>query len=211
MTGAVLQADMDVRNLTADATVFTANAYLIQGERNSLVDVGAMPGMVDTLQEQVATLDSVFLTHRHDDHVDRLETVRAAFDPTVYAADSGPEAATVLADGDQVSIGGEAFEVVETPGHAPDHLAFVGDMAVFTGDIVVYSDEAFEDGSFGRTDIPGADRETLVKSIDRLLDRLPATVKSLYPGHGPAFAGDVRTVIERARGRAARGEPKYPE
>jgi glyoxylase-like metal-dependent hydrolase (beta-lactamase superfamily II) len=202
---------MDVTNLTADAAVFTANAYLIQGARTALVDVGAMPGVEQAVREQVPALDAVVLTHRHEDHVAELDAVRDAFGPTVSAATPGPEGGTVLEDGAAVQLGDERFEVVATPGHAPDHLAFVGREAVFTGDLVVYSDEAFADGSFGRTDLAGGDRETLIASIDRLLDRLPETVDTLYPGHGPAFQGDVRAVIERARERAATGEPKYPE
>lgn len=201
---------MEVTCLTDAAETFTANVYLVEGQRSTLVDAGAMPGIDDAVSSRVATLDSIVLTHRHADHVDQLENVQRAFDPTVYAADVVGETVR-LEDGEEVTIGGKNFEVVATPGHAPDHLAFVGESAVFSGDIVVYSDGAFSEGSFGRTDIPGADRETMVESLDRLQDRLPAGVESLYPGHGPAFHGDVRAVIERAQERAARGEPKYPE
>lgn len=205
-----VHAGMTVTCLTTDAETFTANVYLVEGAERTLVDAGAMPGIVEAVTERVETLDSVVLTHRHSDHVEQLEAIRAAFDPVVYAAEPGDGAST-LHDGDEVRIGGEAFEVVRTPGHAPDHLAFVGESAVFTGDVVVYSDGAFEDGSFGRTDLPGADRETLVSSLDRLLDRLPPAVETMYPGHGPSYDGDVRAVIERARKRAARDDPKYPE
>lgn len=201
---------MHVTCLTADATTFTANVYLLEGRETALVDAGAMPGVVEAVADRVETLDSVFLTHRHSDHVEQLEAIRTAFDPAVYAAEPG-DGASVLEDGEVVRIGGEPFETVRTPGHAPDHLAFVGETVVFTGDVVVYSDGAFEDGSFGRTDLPGADRETLLASLDRLLDRLPPTVETMYPGHGPSYEGDVRAVIQRARNRAARGEPKYPE
>ncbi|MDZ7849714.1 MAG: MBL fold metallo-hydrolase [Halodesulfurarchaeum sp.] len=201
---------MKITCLSTDAETFTANVYLLEGTERTLVDAGAMPGIVEAVSERVDTLDTVVLTHRHSDHIEQLEAIRAAFDPVVYAAAPG-DGATVLKDGDTVRIGGESFETVATPGHAPDHLAFVGETAVFTGDVVVYSDGAFEDGSFGRTDLPGADRETLIESLDRLLDRLPPTVEVMYPGHGPSYDGDVRAVIERARSRAARYEPKYPE
>ncbi len=200
---------MDVTCLTEGADTFTANGYLAVGKEVTLVDAGAMAGIEKEIADRVSTLDSVVLTHRHADHVEQLPALRDAFEPQIYAAD--PQAnETRVEDGDQIEIGGVPFEAVETPGHAPDHLVFVGETAVFSGDIVVYSDGAFEDGSFGRTDLPDADRDTLVASLDRLLERLPETVESLYPGHGPAFHGDVRAVIERARDRASRGEPKYP-
>ncbi|MBS3760728.1 MBL fold metallo-hydrolase [Halodesulfurarchaeum sp.] len=201
---------MEITCLTEAAETFTANVYLVEGQQSTLVDAGAMPGIDDTVSSRVATLDSIVLTHRHADHVDQLDAIQRAFEPTVYAADATGETVRIE-DGDEVPIGGEPFEVVATPGHAPDHLAFVGNSVVFSGDIVVYSDGAFDNGSFGRTDIPGADRETLVESLEGLLERLPDTVESLYPGHGPAFHGEVRAVIERGRERAARGEPKYQE
>ena len=199
---------MDVICLTEAADTFTGHVYLIQGAQTTLVDAGAMPGVVDAVREHVPDLDQVLLTHRHEDHVEQLPALREAFDPTVYAADPGDDAVE-LEDGDTVAAGDDDLEVVATPGHAPDHLAFLDEAVLFSGDVVVVSDGAFDDGSFGRTDIPGADRETLVESLDRLLDRLPDGVEAMYPGHGPATHGDVRAVIERARERAARHEPKY--
>jgi len=40
---------------------------------------------------------------------------------------------------------------------------------------------------------------------------LPDGVGALYAGHGDAFHGDVRAVVERALERAERREPKYPD
>jgi glyoxylase-like metal-dependent hydrolase (beta-lactamase superfamily II) len=199
---------MDVTCLTTAADTFTGHVYLVRGSRPTLVDAGAMPGVVDAVRERVSTLDQVLLTHRHEDHVEQLPALREAFDPTVYAADP-LDGAVELDDGDTVPAGDGQLEAVATPGHAPDHLAFLGAEALFSGDVVVASDGAFDDGSFGRTDIPGADRETLIESLDRLLDRVPDTVDAMYPGHGPPAQGDVRGVIGRARGRAARREAKY--
>lgn len=202
---------MDVECVTAGADTFTANAWLATGTETALVDVGAMDGIADVVAERVDTLDSVYITHQHGDHVARLEDVIEAFDPPVYAFNPILPATLELEDGEEVSIAGETFEAVHTPGHADDHLAFVGESAVFSGDVVVYNDGAFEDGSFGRTDMAGQDRDTLIASIRTLLDRLPEGVERLYAGHGDAFEGDVRAVMERALERAERREPKYPD
>jgi len=75
--------------------------------------------------------------------------------------------------------------------------------------VVVYNDDAFDDGSFGRTDMPGQSREELIESVRRLLDALPETVEAMYAGHGDAYEGDVRAVVERALERAEIREPKY--
>lgn len=197
---------MKVRNLTADATVFTANAYLVGGERPTLVDVGAVPGVAEGIDD----LAAIVLTHQHGDHVAELEAVVEAFDPAVYAYDPHPLRTDELVDGDEVRIGETAFEVVYTPGHATDHVAFLNDRSLFSGDVVVYEDEAFSGGSFGRTDRPGQSRERLIESLETLLDRMDGDVSAMYPGHGPPCEEDVTGVVERALERARRREPKYP-
>jgi len=101
--------------------------------------------------------------------------------------------------------------VVYTPGHADDHVSFVSENSLFSGDVVVHNDGAFEYGSFGRTDRPGQSRERLIDSIEELLDRLPESVEHLYAGHGNVFHGDVRDVVSTALSRAETREPKYPD
>ena len=202
---------MNVDCVTQGATTFTANAYLVEGDETVLVDAGAMAGVEDVIADRVDTLDSVRITHQDRDHVAQLGAVVDAFDPTVYAFAPTRVETTLLSDGDEVQFGGERFEALHTPGHADDHLAFVGERTLFSGDLVVYNDQAFDDGSFGKTEKPDQDREVLIESIRTLLDRLPDTVEHLYAGHGDPFHGDVETVIERALSRAERREPKYPE
>jgi len=200
---------MNVHHLTADADAFTANVYLATGEHTTLVDAGAMPGVVDAVREHADGLDAVVLTHQHGDHVEELAAVVDAFDPAVYAYDDHPLRTHALDDGDRVPVGDETFAAVYTPGHADDHLAFVSDATLFSGDVVVHDDGAFEGGSFGRTDQPGQSRERLIESVERLLDRLPDTVEHMYSGHGEVFHGDVRAIVETALDRAERREPKY--
>jgi len=202
---------MAVHNVTEDAATFTCNAYLLTGDRPTLVDAGAMPDVVDVIDRYVDTVDAVLITHQHPDHVAELDAIIDAYDPAVYAAADHPARTDALADGDTVDAGDDRFEVVATPGHADDHVAFVSETTLFSGDVVVHDDAAFEDGSFGRTDGPDQSRATLVDSIRRLLDRLPSTVEDMYSGHGGEFHGDVHAVVERALERADRREPKYPE
>ena len=202
---------MDVVNVTADADVFTCNAYLATGERPTLVDAGAMDGVVDVIREHVDRLDQVVITHQHSDHVDQLGAVVDAFEPAVRSWAPHPRRTDAIADGDTLQVGNETVEVVHTPGHGDDHVSLVGDSSLFSGDVVVHDDGAFDDGSFGRTDYPGMSRERLIESIRTLLDRMPPGVEHLYSGHGSVFSGDVRAVVERALERAERREPKYPD
>ena len=207
---------MEPITVTDGADVFTCNAYLVDGATPTLVDAGTMPGVVDVIADHVEELDQVVLTHQHGDHVGELDAVLDRFDADLYAYAEHPRRTGAIGDGDAIDIGDESFEAVYTPGHARDHLSFVSDTTLFSGDVVVYNDGAFDDGSFGRTDRRGQSRERLIESLETLLDRLPASVSAMYAGHGDPFhneAGgdDVRTVIERALERAERREPKYPD
>ncbi|WP_248897739.1 MBL fold metallo-hydrolase [Haloplanus halobius] len=203
---------MDVINVTADAEQFTCNAYLVTGEHPTLVDAGTMPGVADVVADHVDDLEQVVLTHQHADHVGRLDAVLDAFDADLRAHADHPRRTAPLVDGDTVEMGDEVFEVVYTPGHADDHVSLVSDTRLFSGDVVVYTDGAFENGSFGRTDKPGQSRERLIESLRTLLSRLPDSVTAMYAGHGDPFHADdesVRDVIDRALSRAERREPKY--
>ena len=207
---------MAPRNVTADATSFTSNAFLVDGDTPTLVDAGSMAGVVDVVSEHVDSLDQVVLTHQHGDHVGALDSVLDAFDADLYAYGDHPRRTEALVPGETVRIGDEACEIVYTPGHADDHVSLVGDDSLFSGDVVVYNDGAFDDGSFGRTDRPGQSRERLIESFHEILSVLPDSVSAMYPGHGQVFRNepdgdDVHTVIERALERAERRQPKYPE
>jgi glyoxylase-like metal-dependent hydrolase (beta-lactamase superfamily II) len=202
---------MDPVTVTADAETFTCNAYLVTSEPTTLVDAGAMPGVADVVAAHIDTLDRIVLTHQHGDHVAELDAVVERFEPDVYAYAEHDHRTHTINDGDDVAVGDESFEVVYTPGHAADHVSLVSETTLFSGDVVVYSDGAFDDGSFGRTDMAGQSRERLIESIELLLDRMPDSVEAMYAGHGDPFHGDVRAVVERALERAERREPKYPE
>ncbi|WP_435347862.1 MBL fold metallo-hydrolase [Haloarchaeobius sp. HRN-SO-5] len=202
---------MEVHHVTKDADEFTCNAYLVTGDRAVLVDAGAMAGVVDEIRRYTDHLDAVVLTHQHGDHVAQLDAVLDAFDADCYAYGEHPRRTHAIGDGEAVHIGDERFEVVYTPGHAADHVAYCSDTTLFSGDVVVHDDGAFDYGSFGRTDMAGQSRERLIESLETLLDRMPDTVEHLYAGHGGVFHGDVRDVVETALGRARKREPKYPD
>jgi glyoxylase-like metal-dependent hydrolase (beta-lactamase superfamily II) len=208
--------DDDVVTVTAGADQFTCNAYLVPGETPTLVDAGTMPGVADVVAEHTETLDRVVLTHQHSDHVGRLDEVLDAFGADLYAYADHPRRTHELDDGDAVAMGTGEYDVVYTPGHASDHVALVSDTRLFSGDVVVYNDGAYDDGSFGRTDMAGQSRERLIGSLRTLLERLPDSVAAMYAGHGDVFRASehdegVRDVIERALARAELRQPKYPD
>jgi len=105
-----------------------------------------------------------------------LESPQPAFAPagvTVRAHE--PE--ILVAGGESVEVAGIEFEVLAVPGHSPAHVAYHAEGCLFSG-VVVFV------GTKGRTDIPGANWETLLASIRSLADGLPPDTV-VYPGHGP--------------------------
>jgi len=96
-----------------------------------------------------------------------------------------PEPAGFLTDNQVISFGTTDLVALLVPGHTAGSLAFYSEKnnCVFTGD-------ALFAGSIGRSDLPGGNHDTLIKSIKTKLFVLPpATV--VYSGHGP------ETSIER--------------
>jgi glyoxylase-like metal-dependent hydrolase (beta-lactamase superfamily II) len=83
-----------------------------------------------------------------------------------------------LKEGDPIILGEDELEVLFTPGHSMGHVVFYNRKQAF----VIGGDVLFRLG-IGRTDIQGADSETLLKSIREQLFRLPDDT-IVYPGHG---------------------------
>jgi glyoxylase-like metal-dependent hydrolase (beta-lactamase superfamily II) len=83
-----------------------------------------------------------------------------------------------LEEGDMVKFGNSSLAVLFVPGHAPGHIAFYRKEEKFC----IGGDVLFQ-GSIGRTDLPGGNFHTLIKSIQTKLFPLGNDV-TVYPGHG---------------------------
>jgi glyoxylase-like metal-dependent hydrolase (beta-lactamase superfamily II) len=98
---------------------------------------------------------------------------------------TSPPADRLLKHGDVISAGEVSLTVLHTPGHSPGGISLLEQGMVFTGD-------ALFAGSIGRTDFPGGDLMTLIRSIRTNLLTLPDDTK-VFSGHGPASTiGDER-------------------
>lgn len=117
-----------------------------------------------------------FLIHQKDEPV--LRSVKA-YAPS-YGFNLYQEALpdNYLSEGDRVLFGNTVLEVIFLPGHAPGHIGFYHkeSLSLVSGDVL------FEQ-SIGRTDLPGGDFNTLIKSIHEKIFTLPDDVV-VYPGHG---------------------------
>lgn len=185
-----------IENLTADLQVFTSNVFLVTGERTVLVDTGANFDLVGELQARDIEPEAVILTHTHEDHIGNVEAVTDAFSIETWGYDTdNPLVDNPIEDEETVRLGDHSYLAVYTPGHKDDHLCFYTPEAgiLFTGDLV------FQNGSFGRTDLPEGDRDRLIRSIDRLLDVVDADLNEFHSGHGPSVTEDPYSHLELAR------------
>jgi glyoxylase-like metal-dependent hydrolase (beta-lactamase superfamily II) len=96
--------------------------------------------------------------------------------PTISLRPYTPD--ILLRGGETIEVAGIEFDVLSVPGHSPAHLAYYADGNLFSGDVLFA-------GSVGRTDLPGADWDTLLASIRMLVGAYPPET-AVYPGHGPA-------------------------
>jgi len=189
-----------VTNIAADRRVFTSNAFFVPGERTVLVDAGNEFDPLPALQEAETDLDAVVLTHTHPDHVGNVPAVVDAFEVDVWGFDPEHELVDhAIDDGDSVRLGDHDYRALHTPGHKDDHLCFyaTGSGIAFVGDLV------FAGGSFGRTDLEEGNRETLITSIETLLDAVDDSFTAMHTGHGPSVTDGPREHVEAAL-RAAR-------
>jgi glyoxylase-like metal-dependent hydrolase (beta-lactamase superfamily II) len=189
-----------ITNLARGVRAFTSNAFLVTGETAALVDTGANFDVVAAVREHVDSLDRVYLTHTHEDHVGNVDAVRDAFGVATWGFDTAqPTVDRAIEDGETVQIGDDSYEALHTPGHKNDHLCFYsrGAGVLFAGDLV------FANGSFGRTDLAEGDREALIESIDRVRETVDERLGEMHTGHGPSVVERPYDDVELA-GRAAR-------
>lgn len=85
-----------------------------------------------------------------------------------------------LEDGHSVRVGEYELQAIFAPGHSPAHLCYY----IPTEDMLVGGDVLFRN-SIGRTDLPGGDHDTLLRSIQTRIYTLPDET-IVYPGHGPS-------------------------
>ncbi|WP_024588913.1 MBL fold metallo-hydrolase [Aliihoeflea sp. 2WW] len=194
-------------------TPFQQNCTILFDEatkRGVVVDPG---GDVETLTKVIAenglTIEAIWLTHGHLDHAGGAMELKEALGVDIigpHEADA-PLLARIadqarnygieglanctpdryLAEGEKVSFGEHEFEVLHCPGHAPGHVVYYNRAASFAhvGDVLFA-------GSIGRTDLPGGDHDTLIRSIKEKLLPLGDEIGFIC-GHGPGGRfGDER-------------------
>ena len=190
---------------------FVENCYLVIDEASrecAVIDPGEEAGLIlRRIAEAGVRPVAIWVTHAHLDHVMGVPRLsretrapiylhpadRELYDHVIQQGlafgirvESLPPPDREFVPGETVRVGTVGFTVRHAPGHSPGSVCLVGDGVVFTGDVLFA-------GSIGRTDLPGADFDTLMRSIERELLVLPDSTM-VYSGHGP------ETTVGRERG-----------
>ena len=186
---------------------FQENTYLLWDDTKEavIIDPGNSNNTEDQqlknfIQQEGLQLKRLLLTHAHVDHVngnrfvldtygllpevhkndipllERHEAVAAMYG---LSCNPSPMAEKFIEDGDTIRFGQSELSVVFTPGHAPGHVTFYN----LTQKFMISGDVLFR-GSIGRTDLPGGNTETLLRSIAEKLIPLGDDM-TVYSGHGP--------------------------
>lgn len=182
------------------------------GNVSYLVDVGSGAAVsidprrdaaehLDLASEHGITVAAVLETHLHADFVSGSRELAAAAGSEIFAAAEARLSFShrALRPGDRVEFGSASVEVLATPGHTPEHVAFlVSDgttRALFSGGSLLA-------GGAGRTDLTGTDRTTELSRAQfwslRRLAALPDDT-ALYPTHaGGSFCSTAATRTSAA-------------
>lgn len=174
------------------------NAYILFSEEDGkavLFDAPAEPERIlDYLEKHNLSLEYIFLTHAHFDHILALDQLKKATGAKVvvheleekYLNDSSLNLANVklphlsadvlVKDGDIIEFCGTNIKVIHTPGHTTGGVCYLFDETLISGDTLFLK-------SIGRFDFPLGSFEEEIRSIKEKLMVLPDEIK-VYPGHG---------------------------
>lgn len=186
---------------------FYKNGFVVGCERTREAVVIDPGDEVDQLLGAIRDLDvevtSILLTHAHFDHVTGVAAVKEAFDVPIYlhkddlflydtAARQGemfgfkvtqPPPVDIFYDFTPITFGDYAVHQHHTPGHCPGGVCLQIGKTGTPGLELFVGDTLFA-GSIGRTDLPGGNHDTLMRSITTVLFPLGDDA-IVHPGHGP--------------------------
>jgi glyoxylase-like metal-dependent hydrolase (beta-lactamase superfamily II) len=177
---------------------FRSNCYVVRSERGAaeavVIDPGDDPTMLRLDIARMGTKPGgILVTHTDVDHIGGVAALAEGTGAEVWAPAGEVEAlrtgttrgglrvgahdpAHTVKGGDEITVAGIAFDVLDVPGHSAGHVAFHHDGVIFGGDVLFA-------GSVGRHDFEGGDWDALLASIRSLIDGYPADT-IVYPGHG---------------------------
>jgi glyoxylase-like metal-dependent hydrolase (beta-lactamase superfamily II) len=194
---------------TAAASPFFKNGFVVGCEttrKAAVIDPGdEVDDLLAFVVREKLQVVAILLTHAHVDHVSGVARAKRALQVPVYlhrddqllygqavahgrlfgVTVEAPPPVDVFYEGTgPIGVGSLDVFVHHTPGHCPGGVCLqIGKRGERGLDLFV-GDTLFA-GSIGRTDLPGGDYDTLIRSIQQVLFSFGDEAR-VYPGHGPS-------------------------
>lgn len=168
--------------------------------------------LLEYIREEKLHVTDIMITHNHPDHtfgnrkikeatgssivmheddrslMDEEETVQY-FKRLDFPVSDTPPPDRLVRDGDNLVFGNHSVNVIHIPGHSPGSICMLCEGNLFTGDSLFV-------GGAGRVDLPAADFNTLVDSLEKKIAILPEEI-IVWPGHD--YSGTKNSTIGREK------------
>ena len=186
---------------------FQENTFILSNATKEalIIDPGCMDDseyeeLYDEIEKMELNPTAIINTHCHVDHVLGNKRIKEHYKIPLYIHEldlfllnsakiiaptygihnyEETEPDGYLKEGENFKLGDTELEIFHVPGHSPGHIALY-----HSGSAICIAGDVLFSGSIGRTDLPGGDFDTLIRSINSKLFTLPDDVK-VYAGHGP--------------------------
>jgi len=190
---------INIHKITAGP--FQENGYIVHGEENKncfLIDPGDNPELyIKTIETNGLTPLAIINTHGHIDHIHAVQPIKDHYSIPFYIQDNEkmivdhypngclmygmipnkiPEVDHWFTNETEIEIGEYKIDIIRTPGHTPGGNCYLLNGDIFTGDTLFR-------GSIGRTDFPGGNYQTLMNSLQKLINEIPPGTR-VHSGHG---------------------------
>lgn len=197
-----------MRIITAAVPPFMKNGFVVSCQETReavLIDPGdEVEELLDQIQASGVDVQAILLTHAHLDHITGVGRAKAALDVPIwlhrddlflydavveqglmfgFRVDRQPPVDEFFTAGQPFTFGRLVVDIFHTPGHCPGGVC----LAIGRDDDVkrdLFVGDTLFAGSIGRTDLPGGNHETLLRSIREVLLAFPDE-SIVHPGHGP--------------------------
>jgi hydroxyacylglutathione hydrolase len=172
-----------LEQVNTDMLGFTVNTYLVwdpASRSGALFDAGIEPATLFAIRDRRnLKVESIFITHTHEDHVAALKEIAAKTSARVFGPSrESVSGATSVKEGDHFEIGNLKVEARLTNGHSPGGISYV--IEGLSVPVAVVGDSLFA-GSMGGA--PNAYSLALTNNREKLMTLPAGTV--VCPGHGP--------------------------